>query len=251
MITIRRQSAVKTQMPTIIQRLADFRAAYTCLTSAARINFHEHAPGAFSLVREHGKKVRPSGIINTLSEHSARESFDIEIFDSNKAVLIDDLARFFVVKITALIAHMVVKPLKKQDCLTSTVRFSLPTCDTSLQSSQLGLCGLEPSGIFDYGSIAERSEQRKANVDANSVNVTEQRLGLTLDYEESKPSSRFAFNRQSSHRSLKWTVHSNLNLADFRQSQFIADQCLPDLSECHAVITPGGSKTWITGIPSV
>src|ERR1051326_3724643 len=164
MITIRRQAAVATQMPALRKRLADFCAASASLRSSAWINFHEHAPGTLSLVREHKKKVGPSGIVNRFSEHAARESFDVEIFDRDQAMLINNLSRFFMVEVTALIANVVMKSLKQQDGFASAIGIFLSTRYSSLQASEFCLGGSEPTRIVDRGSVTECGEGRQSDI---------------------------------------------------------------------------------------
>lgn len=53
------------------------------LRSAARIDLDERATSLHSFIVEHRDQLRPSGVVNVLGEHAARQSFDVEVFNGN------------------------------------------------------------------------------------------------------------------------------------------------------------------------
>lgn len=59
MIAISNQPTGQTAMLPHGERLANLCPTQASLRGPARVNFHEHAPGTLSLVREHEEEVRP------------------------------------------------------------------------------------------------------------------------------------------------------------------------------------------------
>jgi len=250
MIAIRRQPARETQMPALSERLANPCAAQACLRSTARVNFHEYAPGALSLVREHKKKVGPPSVVDGLSEHSRREAFHVQIFDCNQAVLIDDLARFFVMKVAALVANVIMESLKQQDGFAPAIRSFLTSRNAPLQVSKLALCGSKPAWILNCRSVAERDELTQSDINTYGVRTEGQRRGFTLNRKNSKPTIRLSFDRQSFYGPGKWAVQLNSNLTDLGQPQSVSGQRIADFSKCHAVVSTCRSKSRIPRLVS-
>src|SRR5689334_24666081 len=113
MIPLSRQAALIALMPSDIKGLRDVRSTETCLARPARVNLDEITPGAFSLVRDFIHKCRPSGIVDGLCQHSAGKSFDVQIFDGDQAVTVNNFTRFLVMKIGALLSDVRVRALQK------------------------------------------------------------------------------------------------------------------------------------------
>lgn len=248
MVTISNQAASLTLVNPYRESLANFCPTQTGLRRATRIDFHEHAPGTLSLVREHEEKVRPSSIVNTLREHSTRQAFDVQIFNSDQAVVIYDFTRLFVVKVSTLITNVIVKALKQQNRLSSAVRAFLSTVNATLQSSQLRLRGLEVARIFDRASITQRRKRSNPNVDACHVWIERQRHWFHVNAKHSKPTTSLALNGQRLDRSLNGPMQFDFNLPNLRQPQSCSAQGVADLSKGHAVIATGGSESWIARI---
>lgn len=248
MITRKRQPTVKTEMPALRQCLTYFRSASACLAGASWINFHKHAPSIFRFVREHKQKVRPPSIVDRLREHPARQSFDVQIFNGNQAVLINDLPRLFMVKVPALIANVVVKALKQNRSLAPAVRPFLSPLNPSLQASHLCLRGPKPTRVFYRSSIAQGGEAAQADINADHIGIERQRSGRALHYEQSKPPSSFTLHRESLNCAVKWSMQLDPNAANLRQAQPITRDGLSSLPKRHAVVAPGRSKTRVAWI---
>lgn len=244
MVTISNQTAVRARVNSHRERLAHFCATRACLTRATRVNFHQQTPGAFSLVREHEKKVGPSGIVDALGEHSTRQTFDIEIFNGNQAVLINYLPRLFVMKVAALVANVIVEAGEQQRGFTPTVRSLLSSRNTSLQATELRLRHAKPARVFNRASIAERGKAAEPNVDPDHVCAKCQRRWLILDRKQCEPSPCLAFYGECFDNTLQWSVGLDSNRSDFRESQLVSVQRLADQAECHAVVTTCGLKSW-------
>jgi|SRR6185369_2013413 len=233
------------------ERLTDFCAAETRLRCTARVNFHEHAPGAFSLVREHEKKVRPSGVTNGFGEFVIfYHSSDVQVLNGNQPVLIDDFARFFMMEISTLIADVIVKSTEQHNRFPSSVRSVLPTRNTPLQSPEFSLCGSEPTRILNSRSVAQSSECGKANINPDHAGIKGKRLGLVFDCEDSKPAPCLALNGKCFYRPMDRAVNLNPDLSDPRQTQLITEQRLSDLPKSNAVVSPCRTKPRIAWIVS-
>lgn len=196
MITRSRQSTRQAEMPAISQRLANLCATGTRLRSAGWVNPNEHAPGAFSLVRDHVQELSPSCIANRFREHAARQTLHVQIFGGNQPVLVYQRAREFVVKVRPLVANHNVGALQNLYRLTPTVRSFLSTDYLALCDSQFSLGDSIPTRVLNNHPVAECSKGRKANIHANGVCVQGQRLGLNITSEERVPSSSFTLDRE-------------------------------------------------------
>ena len=247
MITIRRQSAVETQMPTLGQCLSNFRAACTGLSGTARVNFNEHASGTLSLVREHKEKVGPPGIVNRLAESASRKPFDIQVLNGDQAVRVHDLPRFFVMEIPSLIANVVVKPLKQEDGLAPAIRSLLSTSDTPLETPEFLLRGTEPSRIVNLCSVAQGRKGAQANINTDCGRTERQRTRFALNHEQSEPASGFSFDGKSLNCAINRSMQLDSYRTDLRESQFVSVNSVADLPKRNAVVSARGSKPWITG----
>lgn len=250
MVTIRNQATRTTTMLPHRERLADFCGTDARLTCTTRVNFHEHASGTFSLVREHKEKVRPSGIVNTLSKHPTCQTFDIEIFDCNQPVLIHDLSRFFVMKVPALIADVIVESREQQDRFTSAVRSFLTTRNASLQSAEFRLCRTKPTRVINLSSVAQSSERSQANVNADHVRIERQRRRLNFDGEQCKPTTGLVLDGEAFDRTFKLSMQLDTHVANLRQSQTFSDQPMSGSAICDAVILARRAKARISGLLS-
>lgn len=158
MITRSRQSAVQAQMPALRQSLADFCATSTYLRRAARIDLHHDTSSVSSFVREFENESRPSNIINRLREHSRSQTLYVQILDRDQAVLVDDLSRFFVMKVRALRPDMGVNLLEDNHSLASSSRALLTSRYAPLGDSQFLFSLSIVSRILNGASIAQSSE---------------------------------------------------------------------------------------------
>lgn len=243
MITISNQATSCTAMHAHSERLADLCPAGTRLTCATRIDLHQQPTSIYRFVGKHVYEVVPSSIIDGLAQPATSKPFYIEILDSDQAVLIYELSRFFVMKVTALIADMVMKSRQKYNGFATAIRSLLPARYPALQAPQLGLPGTEPSRIFDLRTIAKRRERSQANVDTNHVGIEGQRIRFTLDNEQRKPSASFAPYRQCLNLTLEWSVQFDPNVSNLRQPQFISAECFTYPSKRKTVVTPRRSES--------
>lgn len=218
-------------------RLAYLRPAGTCLTCAAWIDFHQNAGGAFSLLRDLIDEASPSGIINRLAKPAASQSLNVQIFNSDQAVGVYNLARFLVMKVSALIADVIMPTLKNQHGLTSPIRSLLTSRNTPLQSPQFCLCVSKKARIFNNTTIAQGCERTQPNVYADHAGSEWERLHVTLNSEDRKPAPRLALNRERLNRSINWPMQFYANPADLRQPQLIPSESMSDLPKNDAVVS--------------
>jgi hypothetical protein len=76
-------------MPTLRKRLRYSLPADTGLACAAWVNSDKHTPGALSLVRKFIQETTPSDIVDGLGQHATGHPFDIEAFNGDHAVVIN------------------------------------------------------------------------------------------------------------------------------------------------------------------
>ena len=109
MIPGRRQSALLTPMPALTQSLWHWCATETRLTCAAKVDFHQLSTSLSRFVVQFHDERRPSSIVDRLGKHAACQPFDVQVFDGNHAVGIDQRACRFVVEVSTLVMHMRVR----------------------------------------------------------------------------------------------------------------------------------------------
>ena len=94
------------------QRLADFQAAQAMLARPGRVHLH-HSPS--SLCRfdgEFSQEGTPCRIVHLLGEHALGHAADVQLFDGNELVAVNDLTRELVHEISPLIGDMLVNALQ-------------------------------------------------------------------------------------------------------------------------------------------
>lgn len=242
MIAICNQAAFRTDVLPHRERLADICPAQTRLTRATRIDFHQQASGAFCLVRKHEDERRPSGVVNRLTQPTTNKPFYIQILDGNQTVVVNNLARFFVVKVSALIANMIVEPLEQQVRFSSAVRAFLSSRYPPLQTPEIRLGVTKPARVINRVPITHGGERDQANVDAGCVCVEGQWLCCDLNGEQGEPSARFSFDRQSFDYPFNRSVKINADAPDFRDPQFVPIERVSDLSKSETVVTTHRTK---------
>lgn len=149
------------------------------------------------------------------------------------------------VKISALISDVIVKPLKQDHRFTSAIRSALSACHATLQASELGLCRPEPSRVFDLNAIVESGKRGQSDINADHVRTERQRRGLAFDHEQGEPASGFAFDRERFNGAFNRAVQLDSDVPDFRDSQPVSFQGVADLAKRHAVVASHGAESRI------
>lgn len=250
MVTIRNQTTRAATVLTLAERFADLCSAQAHLTRTTRINLHKHASSLFRFVREHKEKVRPSSVVDGLCKHAAGETLNIKVFDRYQSVVVRDLPRFCVMKISALISNVVVESCEQQHGLSSTVRVPLTARNASLQASELCLCRAEPTRVFDLSSVAQRCEVVNADVNTDHAGIERQRIRFVFDGEQSKPTTGLVLDGEAFDRTFKLSMQPDTHVANLRQSQAFPDQPMSGSAVCDAVIAAHGAKPWISSLLS-
>src|SRR4051812_30274849 len=148
MVTRQRQSARFATVPALFERLANLCAADTFLRCAVWNYFNERATGILRFVTREVKELRPSGITYGLRQLRSGESFNVQIFDGYQAVVINNPARDFVMKVGTLIANVNVNALEQKHGLTPSVRASLTSGKFALRPSKLRLRLSKPTWVL-------------------------------------------------------------------------------------------------------
>ena len=214
MIASQRQPAGRTQVPTIRQAFGYPLSTQACLACAARVHPDQLTPSIRSFVREKGKELRPSSIRNGLRQHSASKPFDVQIFDGNKPVLIDQGTRYVVVKVGPLCFNVSVLPSKDRDSFATAIRPLLSACYSPLRHTQPALRLFSQPGIVDFRTVTQGCKGRQAEVDADYLTGRGKRGRLTDHGKDHDPTSRLALDRNGLDLTFDRTVQLGLNLAN-------------------------------------
>ena len=168
MIATLRQTTTRTRVPTLRERFGYPLAANTGLTRVAGVNLDELAPGAFSLVREFTQEVSPSSIVDGLRQHSACKALDIQIFDSNHAVAVDQYSRDFMLEVGPLVLNVRVLLLQGCNSFSAPVRpFVFASCHGALRHAQPALGVTAQARIVNLGAITQGHECCQAHINPN------------------------------------------------------------------------------------
>lgn len=92
---------------------------------------------------------------------------DIQIFDRNQSITIDEGTRGFMVEIRALVFYVQIGILKEPDSLTPTVTALLPACDASLCDTEGSLRRAEVARIGNDLAVTQRGEISKSEVNSH------------------------------------------------------------------------------------
>lgn len=227
MITICGQATPRTLMPALAEGFRRVRSAGACLTRATRVNLHELSASVFSFVGNQVEKGSPSGIPDRLRQHSTGKSLDVQIFDGNQAVIINQPTTNLVVKVCALVANVKVRALQKLNGFTSVIATFLSSGNLALCASQFRLGFSVPVWIVNLYSVAQSGECGQTNINADLFNRRGQRFWRAFNRKANVPASGFALDRDSLDSSLNGTMQLDLDESDALQAQFEVSQLAP------------------------
>ena len=145
----------------------------------------------------------PGGIVDCLGEHATSQAFDVELFDGDQPVAVDQYAGNFVMKIPALVADMCVDPLQGLKGFAPPMTATLPPGHPALRASELRLRGLKVAGVLDARAIGERGERLQPDIEADRVGALRQRQRVHLHAETHKLPSGLTLERKG--REPIWT----------------------------------------------
>lgn len=166
-------------MRTLTQIFRNVRAtAATQLSCACGVDLDQLATSVRSFVLQLGDEGRPSRVTHRLGEHSARKTFDVQIFDGGNSEGVNQPPTNFVVKIGALIADVCVRLLQQKHSLPAAVRTSLTTRYLVLGASQAALRFSVVAWVRNLCAVRQSSERRQSNVNANNFRTFRQGLRI-------------------------------------------------------------------------
>ncbi len=247
MVSIRRQSASRTLMPALAQRLGCVRSTKTSLTRTTSVHLNQAATSVFSFVRDFIEKGRPSGIIDTLGKHPACKSFDVQIFDGYHAIIVDQPTRNLVVKVRPLIMDVRVRSLQKLYGFPATMRTFLSSGNLTLCLAEFCLCLTVVAWIVNLRSIRKRGKRGQANIYADAFKRRGQVLRFTLNGKTREPSSGFALYGKRLNLALQRAMQFDFDLADFRQAQMRPLHGKAELRIGERIVSGAGTKARESG----
>jgi len=250
MISGSRQPATLTPMPTIREPLGYVCPTKTGLRCAARINLHQHTPSFCRFVREFFDEQRPSGICHRFGKHPARQAFDVQIFNRNQTVLIDDGARNFVVEVGALVSDMRVRALQLTHGLFSIVATTFAPGNFTLRSPQFGLGLAVVARVLNLCSIAQSSESLKTDIQANSFSRSRQQFSVAFNTESDIPLVGFALHGDGFDLSFNRTMQLESDLSRALKLELTCGKqpaAVAIAGKCKAVIACDGAEARKSG----
>src|SRR5690349_12790028 len=108
-------------MPAIIERLGYTSAANTLLARAVWIDLRVGASSILRFVRDEPQELTPPGILHGLGKYSLCQAQDVQLFDGDQTVIVDQFPRLLVMKICPLPANTLVNSLQYLHCFTPPV----------------------------------------------------------------------------------------------------------------------------------
>ena len=241
MISTGRQSAGGAIVPTIRKDLRHPLPAQACLTRTSGVNLDNLPTGARCLVEKKHQELRPSCIVNGLRQHSGGKPFYVQILDCDQPILVDQLARFLVLEVPALVPDMNVRALEQPHCRAAPAAALLPPRNLPLAAPQSRFGAPVVPGILDLRAIGQHREAVQPDIDSGSAVTRRQRRGITLDAEAHEPAARFALDRNRLNLAFDGPVKFNLDVARALDAQFaVVEQpaAVAVRRECNTVITP-------------
>src|SRR5262245_24659261 len=250
MITRNRQSTTLTVMPSLAQCLRIRRSTHASLRRSTRVYFQQHTTSLRRFVSELGDERRPSGVINRLSEHSCRQALDIQVLYNDQSKYNNQSPGNFVREIRSLVAHVGVCALQVSHGFLSVITAALTASDLALRSPQRSLSFSVISGIFDLGSVRERSKGSKPYIKASLLGRRRQKFRFTFYAEYGIPLPGLALDGDGFDRAFNGPMQFQFDLPHALNAQFAIIQQFGSVTisgESDAVVSTGRPEPWITG----
>ena len=135
------------------QGLADSAAAQAMLARSGRVHFHHSPPSFCRFDGEFVKEGTPTRIVDLFGKHASGHAADVQLFDDNQLVAVDDLAGELVCVVGSLAGDALVDALKLTDGFASAIRSLDASGDLALRSPQAFLGN---STCTSVGSVSGR-----------------------------------------------------------------------------------------------
>jgi hypothetical protein len=213
MISRHRQPTGRAVMPAIPERFGDRCATRTALRGALRVDLHPETASFHRFAKQDEDERAPGGVQDRLGEHAPRQALDVQGFDGDQPVLVDELPSNLVMKIAAVVPNVRVQPLQGAHRFPPAVAAFLAPGDLALRPSELHLGRFEVAGIVDPGPIRQRGEGLQADIQAHRLGAFGQGKGLACNAEADIPVSRFALQGDGLDRPLERAMPFHFQLA--------------------------------------
>lgn len=236
-------------MPSLTERLGgDGLTSAAPLGGAVGIHSYDSSTGTFRLVVEHGEECSPAGIMNGPGVDGARHVGNVQVFDDDQTVVINELAADFVVEVGSLVTNMGEGLLQCPDRLPTTIAAATPPTDFALCSPDLRGCGSFVSGVGDLSTIAQGGECGESDINPNGIGRRFKREADDLSKEQGVPLAGFPFDRDGFDDAFERAVPLDLQLPDSLQVEapgWTQGASVIPLRESQRVVSPMTTKAWI------
>jgi hypothetical protein len=222
MIPWARHTTASAVMPAITKRLWNRRSADTFLRGAVRSGFPCFSTSVLSFVEQTEEKQGPSSVENRFRQHSAGESFHVQIFNCDKSVSVHDLAGSLVNEVAPLLANVSVDSLERNKRFAAAGASFLPASYLSLRTPEFCLSVSGEARIGNLGSIGENGKGSQSNVYANRLIAGRERSCRGFNRKTDEPTPRFALDCDRLDCSRNWPVQLDLNVTGALDTQLTA-----------------------------
>src|SRR6266700_161347 len=160
--------AAGTAMPALAEGLGDLLAAdRTGLRCAGRIHLDQRPTSFRRFVGHDRDELAPASIVNGLGQHRAGQPLDVQIFDGDQPVRLNQRVRRLVMEVTPLIGDVAMHPRYCLACFQSPPRALLASRELPLGQAQPSFSHAQVTWIGDLGPVAQDSECRQPDVDTD------------------------------------------------------------------------------------
>src|SRR5215469_3136212 len=172
--------------------------------------------------------------MNLLRQHAASKTFDVQVFDGNKPVLIHQHSRPLVLVVEPLIEDVLMYFPQENDSLAPTVRTFLATCYSTLSTPKFLLCLLVETRILNAllfkVTLFEGSKVFQIQVNAYHFGGLRQRVRRRFDRKADVPVLVLTAYSYSLNLAVQRAVQLSLDVADPLYEQMTTWQQLVSIS---------------------
>src|SRR5690606_15294947 len=151
-------------------------ALTTALRCPTWVDLPHFTTGAFCLALKYCDEAAPSGILDLLSEHTARKSFNVEFFDGDDVEATDQPESHLVMEVEASSSNLVVLLAKQKDCFSPAIAPALATSDAALSTPKIRLRALVVARVLNLLAAGERRETLDSDVHTDALASRRKRL---------------------------------------------------------------------------
>jgi hypothetical protein len=123
------------------------------LAREPRVNDHHLTTSVCSFVSQERDQLTPSRIVNRFGQARASQASDVQVLNGNQTVRVRELSGKFVLKIQALVRHLVMHRRNISGGFAPPTREFLATRKNPLGLSQLHFSGPIPAWILNDPSV--------------------------------------------------------------------------------------------------